>query len=85
MHISTWLRFFIGNRLGPYHAMPQHVIDGMLNLADGPTLTLQPYIRDWARVVRLTDIRLLSLLPVLASVERRRAVRLGMWRWAAAD
>ena len=35
VHVSTWLRFFIGNRLGPYHAMPQHVINGLLNLADG--------------------------------------------------
>ena len=35
VHVTTWLRFFIGNRLGPYHAMPQHVIDGLLNLADG--------------------------------------------------
>ena len=35
VHVSTWLRFFVGNRLGPYHAMPQHVIDGLLTLADG--------------------------------------------------
>jgi len=34
VHVTTWMRFFIGNRLGPYHAMPQHVIDGILNLAD---------------------------------------------------
>ena len=35
VHVGTWLRFFVGNRLGPYHAMPQHVINGILNLADG--------------------------------------------------
>ena len=44
VHVTTWLRFFIGNRLGPYHAMPQHVINGIINLADGRSqpLTLSP-------------------------------------------
>ena len=35
VHVATWLRFFAGTRLGPYHACPQHVIDGLLKLADG--------------------------------------------------
>ena len=49
VHVSTWLRFFLGNRLGPYHAMPQHVIDGMLNLAQGQ-LAHHKRVSAWLRM-----------------------------------
>jgi SAM-dependent methyltransferase len=33
VHVSTWLRFFAGTRLGPYHEMPSHVISGIIQLS----------------------------------------------------
>ena len=84
VHVSTWLRFFIGNRLGPYHAMPQHVINGLLNLADGrkrhtPAHAPPPAVQS-ANCAGLASLCCPCVSVCGGSVERGRAVRYGMRR-----
>lgn len=31
-HVSTWTRFFLGNRLGPYHEMDKPIVQSLLKL-----------------------------------------------------